>query len=265
MAKYEDYVVPNADGIDEQITDAAKQQEARQRDPETGQFISDPAATPNVDWEQRYTELEKLNSRQAQTLGEYRHTIDEFISGPTPAITPEPLPSPSPITVDELYEDPNAAVAKAVDNHPVVQEARALREQLETDQRNKSAKEFQGKHPKFQELVVTPEFQNWVVEDETRKDLMRRAHQYDFSAADALFTLYEMEKGLTQVRAQQDIQQAELVSSSGEMVKEPPRYSRQEYINKLKRARQGDLECDEWVKANAANYRMALQSGNVRD
>jgi len=266
MAKYADYVKPSqqAGGLDEEIGHAANEQQERLRDPTSGQFVADPASTPNVDWEKRYLELEKLNSRQAQTLGEYRSTIDEYITNPTPD-SQESNAAPSPITAEQLYEDPNAAIQQAVDNHPVVQEARATRDELEANKRLTEAKVFSDKHPDFQEISASPEFQNWVVEDGTRQDLYSRGNQYDFSAADALFRLYKAEKGMAQVAQQQNIQQAELVSSSGEMVTAPPTYSRSEYVNKFKRAKQGDLDAEDWVKTHAANYRLALGSGNVRD
>ena len=86
MAKVEDYMPggqqdPAGGVLEEEITDATQQQQARQRDPQTGQFVAD--ATPQINWEERYSELEKLNSRQAQTLGDQRKMIDEFITNPS--------------------------------------------------------------------------------------------------------------------------------------------------------------------------------------
>lgn len=262
MAKYSDYAQPGQDGIDVEIDSAAQQQQERQRDPDTGQFVATPEA---VDWEQRYKELEKFNSRQAQTLGEYRSTIDDFITGPTSVEPEPPAEAPSPITVEQLYEDPDAAITKAVDNHPVVQEARTLIDNMGKKQRADEASAFVTKHPDFKDILNTPEFQNWVVEDTTRSNLYSRADHYDFDAADALVRLYKAEKGMAQVTNHQNIQQAELISSSGEMVQAPPTYSRSEYINKLKRSKQGDLEAEEWVRAHVANYRRALELDNVRD
>ena len=259
MAKFEDYLPQGAKdpqgGIAEEIADAQGQQQARQND-----------ATPAVDWEQRYAELEKLNSRQAQTLGEYRQTIDSFIASPTPAVeaaSPEPQ---SMLSADDFYEDPNAAVLKAVESHPEIQRARVNNERAEADRLQAELDRFGERHTDYQEIGKSPEFQNWVAENPTRMDLFQRGNQYDFNAADALFSLYKAERGLTQVNNAQEIQQAELVSSSGELVPATaPKYSRSEYINTLKRARQGDLECEDWVKRNAEGYRLALQSGNVRD
>jgi hypothetical protein len=274
MAKIEDYLPggiadPNRGGdpLSANINDAAQQQEARQeqpRDPATGQFV--PDATPSTDWETRYKELEKLNSRQAQTLGQQRKLIDDFIvKDPTPNEEPSPQESYQPITVDDLYEDPNAALQRAVDAHPAIQEARNIQKQYESDARDREANAFRERHPDYEQLASQPEFQNWVVDDPTRVNLWTRGNEYDFSAADALFRLYKAEKGMSLVQQQQSIEQAELVQSSGEMVTEPPRFSRQEYVAKLTRSKQGDLDAEEWVKRNAAGYRRALASGNVRD
>jgi hypothetical protein len=258
MANYADYVKVQgneAGGIDNEILDSNAQQEARLND-----------ATHQVDWQQRYGELEKLNSRQAQTLGDYRKTIDEFITSPTQAndtITPEA--NLSPITVDELYDDPNAALNRAVESHPAIQEARELKQFVENGQRQAQLDSFAKRHEDYNEIATSPEFQNWVVDNPTRADLFQRGNDYDFSAADALISLYKAEQGMSQVNNAQNIAQAELVSSSGELTQEPPQYSRSEYINKLKRSRQGDLDCEAWVTTHAANYRMALTNGNVRD
>jgi len=260
MAKFEDYLPGGAanpqGGIEEEIVDAQGQQQARQE-----------PVTPAVDWEKRYAELEKLNSRQAQTLGDYRQTIDSFITNPTPATEANPQEgSPQPLTVDDFYEDPNAAVLRAVESHPAIQEARDLTKRVEADRIQSELDRFTERHADYQDIGGSPEFQNWVVENPTRLDLFQRGNQYDFNAADALFSLYKAERGLTQVTTAQEIQQAELVSSSGELAPViEHKYSRSEYIDTLKRSRQGDLDAEDWVKRNAAGYRMALQSGNVRD
>ena len=258
MAKYEDYVKEvqgnKVDGIEGEIQDSSKQQAARQDD-----------ATQSVDWQKRYAELEKLNSRQAQTLGEYRKTIDEFITSPTSAEEPSSEATLSPITVDDLYDDPNAAVLRAVESHPAIQEARQLKSKYEEDRRTSEFEQFSQRHEDFTEIVASPEFQNWVADNPTRADLFARGNQYDFSAADALFSLYKAEQGLNQVNNERSISQAELVSSSGELHQEPPKYSRSEYINTYKRAKQGDLDAEDWVKTHSGHYRRALEAGNVRD
>lgn len=261
MAKIEDYLPggqkdPAGGALEAEINDATQQHEARQAD-----------ATPQVNWEDRYKELEKLNSRQAQTVGEYRKIIDEYIVNPTPADTAaDQGTKPEKFSLDEFYDHPDEAIAKIVDSHPAIQEARKLKQQSIEDKRQAELDAFATRHPDYAQVGTSPEFQNWVAENPTRVDLFHRGDQYDFSAADALFSLYKAEKGLTQSRKARDIEAAELVSSSGELAPaEPPKYSRSEYIHKLTRARQGDLEAESWVKTNSAGYRKALESGNVRD
>ena len=88
-------------------------------------------------------------------------------------------------------------------------------------------------------------------------------------SADALFSLYKAEKGLTQVTAQQQeadaINAASLEDSSQQLISTDAKYSRSEFVNQKTKANQGDLKAEEWVNSNVAAYREALQSGNVRD
>lgn len=271
MANIDDYLPGGASDpagrvIDDEIVDASKQQQQRQRDPVTGQFVAD--STPATDWEQRYKELEKFNSRQAQTLGQQRQMIDEFITNPTPA-APVVQEEVKPITLDDLYEHPDETVRRAVDSHPAIQEVRQLKEDIQKRDLNDQVTDFKSRHPDYQTISTDPAFRNWVDDNPMRQELFARGNQYDLSAADALFSLYKAETGITQIQDEQTQQQAidaaSLESSSNVMVMEPNKYSRSEYVDKLTRARQGDLEADTWVKRNAAGYREALASGNVRD
>jgi hypothetical protein len=244
-----------AGGIDDEITQAGNQQQARVN------------ATPEVNWEDRYKELEKLNSRQAQDLGTYRKMVDEYITAPTPA-TPV-VEEVRPITVDDLYDNPDEAVNRAVESHPAIQEARQIKESMERQLLEDSMKEFQTRHPDYHEIGADPAFRNWVEEDHMRQELYQRGNSYDLSAADALFSLYKAENNVTQMTTeaeqQQQIAAVNLEDSSSVMVNEAPKYSRSEYVDTLMRARQGDLTAERWVERNAAGYRLALASGNVRD
>ena len=105
---YEDYLPggkkdPNAQagGIEDEINAAGTQQQARVNNPIPGDLTATPE---NVDWEKRFHDLEKHNSRQAQDLGTYRKMVDDYIiNTPTPE---EPVVAePVPITVDELYDN----------------------------------------------------------------------------------------------------------------------------------------------------------------
>ena len=114
MAKYEDYL-PKPEGavaeegeLADEIAASDSSQQAR------------VDATPEVDWQERYKNLEKLNSQQAQALGTYRTMVDEYITkDPTPSESDSPIED-SPITSEDLYENPDEAVRRAVESHPAI-------------------------------------------------------------------------------------------------------------------------------------------------
>jgi hypothetical protein len=266
MAKFEDYLPGGAadpnpapvaqSGLDGQIAVTDAEQQAREQN-----------ATP-VDWEDRYKNLEKLNSQQAQLVGEYKNVIDNYIANPTLG-TPEPSPDPTPISEQDWYDDPVKAVNQAVDTHPAIQEARQIKAQYEAQAIQSSVDGFRQRHPDYETIGGSPEFQVWVQENPTRQALAQSANGYDMNSADALFSLYKAEKGISQMTQEASealaINAASLEDSSNVMVVDEPKYSRYEYVQTLKRAKQGDLDAEEWIKSNQAGYRLALESGNVRD
>lgn len=273
MASYEEYakkyLQQEGEGeLGNEIQDAAAQEADRPRDPATGQFVAEDA-TPSVDWETRYKELEKLNSRQAQDLGNYRKLVDDYISNPTPANEPAVNEDPSPITADDLYDDPNSAISKAVENHPAIREAREVKARLEAEAAAKELTEFRSRHTDMDEIIADPAFKNWVFENQTRMALAQTADAGDLTAADALFSLYKAEKGLTQVQSASEqeraVAQANLEGGYGAEPPAPERYSRSEMLEMKIKAKQGDLAAERYVNTHAAAYREALASGNVRD
>lgn len=265
MAKFENYLPggdndPNAPvgGIDAEITDAQKDQQARKDD-----------ATP-VDWEERYKNLEVLNSQQAQTVGEYRRVIDSYLLNDVPTPASEPVVEPSaPITYEDLSDNPEEVINRAVANHPAIKRAAEIEASLEAQQRTTAVATFRESHPDFEKIKDTPEFASWVRESPTRIALVQAADKWDMNSADALFSLYKAEKGITKLQNEQQeataIQQATLEDSTAAITLDAPKYSRQEFVDKKILANQGDQEAERWINANVASYRLALQSGNVRD
>lgn len=261
MANYEEYAQKylQQEGNDDlagEANEATKQEEDRKD------------STPEVDWEARYLELEKHNSRQAQDLGNYRKLVDEYIStGPTP--DKEPVEEVQPITSDDIFDNPDEAVKRAVDSHPAIREAEELKKRLEEQERQRAFEQFAERHSDFTDIASDPAFQNWVLENPTRTQLARAADAMDLTAADALFSLYKAEKGLSQVTAEQqqarDIANASLESPTGAEPPAPESYSRSAFMEKLVRSKQGDLEAERYVEAHYPAYRKALAEGNVRD
>lgn len=268
MANIEDYLPggkndpdAQADGITQEIDDATKTEVARQ-----------DASTPSHDWEDRFKELEKHNSVQAQTLGDYRKIIDDYIVDPTPAAS-EPVIEESSVNYDDLYNNPSdviqGAINDALRNHPAIQLAEANEKRRALDAQKEEIATFRTAHPDYLDISSDPEFKSWVHETKTRTVLAQQADSYDMNSADALFSLYKAEKGLTKVVTDQQetaaIQAASLEDSSQQLVETPHKYSRSEFVNNKTRAEQGDPDMERWINANIAAYREALQSGNVRD
>lgn len=263
MAKIEDYL-PKADsgpaapagGLDAEISDAEKDQLKRVEN------------ATSVDWEDRYKNLEILNSQQAQTVGEYRRVIDDYILNPTPASETTQEES-KPITSDDLYENPDEAINQAIANHPAIKEAQEIKDKFAVQERNRSVDTFKESHPDFETIKGTTEFASWVQENPTRVALYGAANNWDMNSADALFSLYKAEKGLSKIEnAQQEadaIQAATLEDSSSVLIQDEHKYSRGEFIDMKMKANQGDQEAERWINRNVAAYRLALESGTVRD
>lgn len=263
MAKFEDYAPGGAKdptkqaGLDSEIKDAQDAQAGRE----------DP--TPEHDWQKRYEELEKLWSRQSQDLGYYRKMVDEHILNPTP-VSQAAEENPEPITSDEFFDNPVDAVNKVVSTNPELKRITELENQIKQITASQAAKDFEEMHPDFQDVVQSPEFQNWVVERRSRQALATAANSYDYDAADTLLSLYKAEKGFSQVVNERQQEKAiENASLEGPTGSEPPatqhRYSRSEMFEVMLAAKQGDDKAQRYLTAHLPAYREALAKGNVRD
>jgi hypothetical protein len=257
MAKYEDYVKKAQEeqvGTDE-IDQAAAQQEERE------------VSTPEVNWQKRYEDLEVAYSRQGQQMGDYRQMIDNYVS--TPVSTAEVPVEPVTITSDDIYENPNDSIDRKIESHPAILEVNQLKNELAAREAQSIREAFTLKHPDFQQTYETTEFANWVNANPMREDLRQRAANFDMTAADALFTLWEIEQGASVVSQELDatnaVAQVGLESGSVQTELAPERYSRSEMLEQKIRAKQGDLAAERYVKAHGPAYREALGAGLVRD
>ncbi len=256
MAKYEEYAkkVSEETVVEKELKEAADQQEERK------------VSTPD-NWEKRYKDLEVAYSQQGQQIGDYRKLVDDYIS--TPDDSQNDSVEVSPITTDEIYENPDEAVRRAVDSHPAIKEAKQLKEDIAVQKVEALRETFLAAHPDFEETVQSPEFATWVKESPTRIDLATRGNDFDMTSADALFTIWEAEQAATQTSEEtQSVEALEAVgleSSAGAEAPAPERYSRSEMLEQKIRAKQGNDEAERYVKAHAVRYREALGQGLVRD
>jgi len=196
-------------------------------------------------------------------MGDYRKLIDDYVTTSTPTDNPS-SPDLSPITPDEIYENPDEAVRRAVDSHPAILRAQELERLLQERTAATVKAEFTSKHPDFQQVIATPEFANWVNENAMRLELAQRANDMDMTAADALFSLYEAELKKAVAEAPV-VEEVSLETAGATEVPAPDRYSRSYMLEQKIRAKQGDMKAESYVRSHAIAYRNALTQGQVRD
>ena len=137
-----------------------------------------------------HSEVEKRLSIQGQEIGEVRKLADELIrqnleSKQQSARKIEP-------EVD-FFEDPQAAIQKAVDNHPDVQSSKLAFANM---QRMQIKQQLASTHPDYEELAQDQNFTDWVKSSPVRIRLMVAADQgYDFDSANELLSTYKQIRG----------------------------------------------------------------------
>jgi hypothetical protein len=136
-----------------------------------------------------HQEAEKLLGRQSSEVGELRKVVDSYITNQlAPKAPAEEVPE-----VD-FFDDPQKAVAQAIENHPKIREA----EQVNANYRKQTAmSEIQSKHPDMGEIVADPAFGEWIGASKIRTQLYQNADQgFDSDAADELLTNWKERKGI---------------------------------------------------------------------
>lgn len=98
---------------------------------------------------------EKMIGRSSNEVGELRKIVDDFISSQSQS-TPE---EPQEEDVD-FFADPKTAVAKAVENHPDVKEAKQVSEEARARRKAEEAeKKLLEMHPDANDILASPDFQ----------------------------------------------------------------------------------------------------------
>jgi len=135
---------------------------------------------------QMHQEAEKLLGKQSSEVGELRKVVDDHIQ--------TQLKQQAPVQQQEeddtdFFVDPQAAVNRAIDNHPKIQEAN----QVTQNYRKQTAlSQLQSKHPEMTAIVQDANFAEWIKGSKIRTQLFVQAdQQYDYDAADELFSLWK--------------------------------------------------------------------------
>lgn len=268
MASYEEYAQKHrqaaGSNLDAGIDEAALEQRARQEEYALPKRFEGKSAE---DIARSYEELEKLSSKQSQDVGIYRQLVDQLVN--QQSSQPDPSNEVKPITIDDLYDNPEEAVRKAVDSHPTLERMRELEKELMRTKLDTEKAAFLEKHADAQDVLNSPDFQDWVKQDPFRVNLFKQADGYDFGAADAMLKLYKGDKSPSP-RSRQDRANSQLLDASLETGgrSEPAaaaKYSRSEMLEKMIAAKSGDDKAQRYLNAHMPAYRKALSTGNVKD
>ena len=134
-----------------------------------------------------HQEAEKLLGKQSSEVGELRKVVDDYIQ--TQLSDKETQVTQSSDEEVDFFSDPDKAVARAIENHPKIKEA----EQISNQYRQSTAmNKLQSKHPDMSDILQDEKFVNWIKGSKIRQQLFVQADkQYDYEAADELFTLWK--------------------------------------------------------------------------
>jgi len=134
-----------------------------------------------------YENLEKELGRKSQEVGELRKLSDSFLQAQMQQNNlqnekQEVKTEEEPI---DFFDNPDAAVSKAIENHPKFKEFQRF-QQVQTQQAAKT--QLESAHPDYTDIVQDNKFQEWVKGSPIRMQLFQAADAYNFDAANELIS-----------------------------------------------------------------------------
>ncbi len=155
-----------------------------------------------------YTNLEKEHGRKSNEVGELRKLTDDILRQQA---APQPVEYINESVIDEMdfYDDPSAAVNKAISENPRLQ---ALEEQMLKDVQSKSHSELIALHGDADEVVASDGFNTWVNQSPGRLKMLQQAHNtHDVSLASDIINTYKV----TGTDVNQDAREVRDANASG--------------------------------------------------
>jgi len=145
-----------------------------------------------------HRELEQRLGQQSQEVGDLRKAFDEMVKQSIAAQQSQSAPEQEADEID-FFTDPQAAVQKAIENHPMLKQSQAVAAEMAKSQ---ALAQLQAAHPDMKEILTDAGFKDWIGKSQVRQELFERADKaYDFAAADELMTLYKERRGIVEQTA----------------------------------------------------------------
>ena len=182
----------------EQDTVETPEEEQPQQEPELPEKYRGKSVEDLV---QMHQELEKFSGKQSTEVGELRKLVDDHIQT---QLVAQQAPQQQQQLDDEddvdFFVDPKTAVSRAIDNHPKILEAQAYTEQAK---KQATLAQLQQNHPDMEAVLQDPKFAEWIKGSKVRTQLFVQAdQQYDYDAANELFSLWKEKNQVVQQTAQ---------------------------------------------------------------
>ena len=210
---------------------------------------------------QMHQEAEKLVGRQSSEVGELRKIVDDFIKTKAEETKQEISPNNSMDDEVDFFENPKEAVAKAVAGST---EMKQMQELLAAQKQQEVLGKISAKHPDYMEVIQDPAFGEWVKGSTVRVELLQRADNYDFNAADELLTVWSERKEVVEkakeVNEQDRKQQRKAATTGGKGSGEPISrkiYKRSDIVQLM-------ISDPERYKANVDEFDRAYREGRVK-
>jgi len=191
----------------EEETTLEQQEQETTEEPEIPQKYQGKSTAEIV---RMHQEAEKLLGKQSSEVGELRKVVDDYIQTQLSEKAPKQNEPEEDI---DFFSDPDKAVARAIDNHPKIKEA----EQISSQYRQSTAMaELQKRHPDMQDILQNSKFADWIKGSKIRQQLFVQAdQQYDYEAADELFTLWkERQQVVSQTAATEKTERKKAVKAA---------------------------------------------------
>lgn len=136
-----------------------------------------------------HQELEKRLGQQSSEVGELRRHFDEYVQSNVQAQQSAPE-----VEEVDFFADPNAAMARAIDNHPTLRQAQQVAAEMAKSQ---AIAQLKSAHPDMDNVLKDEGFKEWVRSSPIRRELFQQADsRYDFEAANELISLYKERQGV---------------------------------------------------------------------
>ena len=218
--------------------------------------------------------LEHKLSSMGNELGQVRKLADTLLEMKKENVE-EPKPR-KPLTVDEIFADPDQAINATVASSDVAKDARDAKTRVDNIERQLALQKFENEYPDYRKDLSDPTFQNWVVANPARQELFRRADNYDTTSANALWQMWDEYRELREVsekkeeaktRRKKTIEAGKTVSEgSADVATRAPIYSRAKLMELRIKAEQGDLSARSKMNDPAFQEEMtkAYAEGRVR-